>query len=66
VRGDAQAMDARMLDVAQATGIRIFPSLAPTPVPGMLMFELSVAEGAFDIPDDALRAALRTILDTTE
>lgn len=65
VRGDAQAIDARMLDVAQETGIRIFASLTPTPVPDVHLFELSVAEGAFDIPDDTLREALRTILDIT-
>lgn len=62
VRGDAQAIDERMLEVAQETGVRIFPSLTSTPAPDVHLFELSIAEGAFDIPDDTLRSAMKKIL----
>ena len=61
VRGEAAAIDERMLQQAQATGIRMFSALTPVS-PGMQFFEISVAEGAFEIPNDELRRYLGAVL----
>ena len=62
LRGDAEKLDAAMLQVAQEHGVRLFPSLTSTPVPDQHMFELTVGEGAFEIGDDELRTFFGRVL----
>lgn len=61
VNGDAAAIDERMLQQAQETGIRIFGALAPA-APGVQFFEVTVAEGAFDVSNEELRRLMAAIL----
>jgi hypothetical protein len=51
IRGDAEALTERHLELAKETGIFIFRGLQPAPVPGLAVTELQIAENslAFDL-----------------
>src|SRR5260221_633305 len=49
IRGERDKLEAAALDVARETGIWLFYRLAPTPLPGFTLFELTVGEATLDL-----------------
>lgn len=49
IRGEQNKLEAAALDIAQQTGTWLFYRLAPTLIPGVTMFELTVGEATLDL-----------------
>jgi len=56
IRGEQDKLEAAALDIAQETGTWMFYRLAPTPVLGITMFELTVGEATLDLSDKEIVA----------
>jgi hypothetical protein len=54
LRGEAEALRQRALDLAEAQRVWLFNRASPTPVPGVQLVELTVGEPALEVaPDEA-------------
>jgi threonine aldolase len=56
MRGEREKFEAAALDIAQKTGIWMFSRLAPTRIPGVTMFELTVGEATLDLSGEEIVA----------
>ena len=54
IRGERDKLEAAVLDIAQETGTWMFYRLAPTSVPGITMFELTVGEATLDLSGEEI------------
>ncbi len=64
IRGEREKLEAAALDVARETGIWLFYRLAPTQIPGLTLFELTVGEATLDLSDQEIVEAFRMVLDS--
>jgi threonine aldolase len=62
IRGEREKLEAAALDVARETGIWLFYRLAPTQIPGLTMFELTVGEATLDLSGQEIVEAFRMVL----
>jgi hypothetical protein len=56
MRGEREKFEAAALDIAQKTGTWMFSRLAPTRIPGVTMFELTVGEATLDLSGEEIVA----------
>jgi threonine aldolase len=62
IRGERDKLEAAALDVARETGVWLFYWLAPTPLPGFTMLELTVGEATLDLSGQEIVEAFRMVL----
>lgn len=60
--GEAAALEARVLEIARATGVWLFDRIVPTPVPGIAMGEIQIGAGADQLSDDEVRVLLERLV----
>lgn len=59
--GDQAHLEEARLDVAEETGIWPFGVAVTSPIQGLAMFEITIWEGAFDLAEDEIAAAIRLL-----
>lgn len=64
MRGEREKLEAAALDVARETGTWLFSRLAPTPIPGFTMFELTVGEATMDLSGQEIVEAFRILFNS--
>lgn len=62
LRGKQARLEAAALEVAQETGLWLFSWLAPTMLPDLTRFELTVGEATLDLSNQEIAAAFRSLL----
>jgi threonine aldolase len=62
MRGERDKLEAAALDVAKETGIWLFYRLAPTLLPGLTLFELTVGEATLDLSGQEIVDVFRMVL----
>ena len=62
IRGERHKLEAAALDIARETGIWLFYHLAPTLLPGLARFELTVGEATLDLSGQEIVEAFRMVL----
>ena len=62
IRGEREKLETAALDVARETGIWLFYRLAPTLLPGLTRFELTVGEATLDLSGEEIVEAFRMLL----
>jgi threonine aldolase len=62
MRGERDKLEAAALDVAKETGIWLFNWLAPTLLPGLTIFELTVGEATLDLSGQEIVDVFRMVL----
>ena len=62
MRGERDKLEAAALDVAKETGIWLFYWLAPTRLPDLTLFELTVGEATLDLSGQEIVDLFRTVL----
>jgi len=62
LRGEQARLEAVALEIAKETGIWLFSWLAPTMLPGLTMFELTVGEATLDLSDQEIVTVFQQLL----
>ena len=62
IRGERGKLEAAVLDVAKETGIWLFNQLAPTVLPDLSLFELTVGEATLDLSGQEIVDVFRMVL----
>ena len=64
--GDAEALDAAHLRLAERTGVWLFGAITKTPMPGVAMAEISVGEATDAVPNDEAARLVADLLGAPE